>query len=417
MRELGTPPKGTVFFSDTTLRDGEQMAGASMTVDQKVEIAKALKKLGVHSADVGFPACGPSEIAAIQRIVKEAPLPLMVALCRTRHKDIDLAAEAFADANPLRCSTAIFLGTSPSHRKSKLGMTKSQVLDEIRSAITYALDQFRFVSFSPEDASRTEPDFLTQVYKEAIDAGARTVGFTDTLGILTPEKTRSAVRQIFDDVPNIQKAYFAVHLHNDLGLATANTLAAIDVGVQIIQCTVNGIGERAGNTSLEEVVMAMLANRDQYPQKMTIKPHLLTETSRLVERHSDIALAVNKPVVGRNIFTTEAGIHQDGILKDPETYLPFAPETVGGPPLSLTLGKHSGRAAIDACLRGVGIDLSKSQLAQLADVAKEAAKSEWSEPERLLSTIAAQLFGSAAVRGKVESAAENPGVSMTKPMD
>ncbi len=414
MQEMSKPSKGAVFFSDTTLRDGEQMAGASMSVDQKVEIAKALKDIGIHSADLGFPAAGQNEIKAIQRIVKEAPLPLMVALCRTRREDIDLAAEAFADAHPLRCSAAIFLGTSPIHREAKLGMSRSQILDEIRRAITYARDHFKFVSFSPEDASRTEPDFLREVYGEAIDAGARTVAYTDTLGILTPEKTRTAVRHILDHVANIDRAYFAVHLHNDLGLATANTLAAIDEGVQIVQCTINGIGERAGNTSLEEVVTAMLLNRDQYPQKISIKPHLLTAISRLVERHSAIALAVNKPVVGRNIFTTEAGIHQDGILKDPQTYLPFDPDLVGGPPLTLTLGKHSGRAAFRKCLETMGIELSEPQLLQLVAVAKEADKEDWASPERLLSTIVAQLFGAARVGG-VESTSAKSEVSFTKP--
>jgi 2-isopropylmalate synthase len=393
MNEFIKPAKNVVFFSDTTLRDGEQMAGASMSVAQKVEIAKALKKLGVHSADIGFPACGQGEIEAIQRIVKEAPLPLMTALCRTKRRDIDMAAEAFKDCHRLRCSAAIFLGTSPSHRDTKLNMSKEDVLDEIRAAITYAKQSFEFVSFSPEDASRTEPEFLIDVYNTAIDAGARTIGFTDTLGILTPEKTRNWMRKIMTGVAGIDKVYFAIHLHNDLGLATANTLAAIDEGVQIVQCTINGIGERAGNTSLEEVVTAMLINRDQYPQKFTIKPHLLTEISRLVERHSDIAMAVNKPVVGRNIFTTEAGIHQDGILKDPQTYVPFMPKLVGGPDISLTLGKHSGRAAIDAALRRLDIDLSKEQLNQLAEDVKDAAKSDWADPDRLLSTTVSRLFG------------------------
>jgi 2-isopropylmalate synthase len=382
-----------VYFSDTTLRDGEQMPGASLTPEEKVEIAKALAKAGIHSLDAGFPACASSEIEAIQRIVKEVKGPVISALCRALHSDIDKAYEALAEAEPDKRAVSIFVATSPIHRNDKLRKSKAELLEMIVSAIHYAREKFYLVAFSPEDASRTELDFLCEIYQAAIEAGATTIGFPDTLGILTPEKTRASIRYIQNNVPNIDKAFIAVHFHNDFGLATSNTLAAIEEGVHIVQCAVNGIGERAGNTALEEIVMALLLNQEQYQRTVSIDPKQLVSLSNLVAEKTSIPIAPNKAVVGSNIFATEAGIHQDGILKNPDTYLPFLPEMVGAEGIQFVLGKHSGRAAIAQRLKELNFYLTEQQLDLVVATLKDAKKNEWLDAKQLLSKTVKQLFG------------------------
>lgn len=335
-----------VLFSDTTLRDGEQMPGATLEPDEKLRIAIALEAAGVHSLDAGFPASSEADVVAIQKMTEVISKPVLTALCRTVAADVDAAKEALA-GNPVhKKGVSLFCGTSPLHRKHKLQKDKTEVLKIVTDSITYATHSFRIIAFSPEDASRTEIDFLCQCYTEAIDAGATTIGFPDTVGILTPEKTAEFIKRIQDNVPNLDRALLAVHFHNDLGLAVANTLSAIQHGANVVQCTVNGIGERAGNASMEEVVMALLVNQDQYKKKFRIDTTKLTSLCQLVEELTGIAMPRMKPVGGRNVFATEAGIHQDGLLKNPDTYLPFRPETVGAEEIQFVLGRHSGRKAI-----------------------------------------------------------------------
>ena len=378
---------GVVLFSDTTLRDGEQMPGATLRPEDKVEIAHALAEAGVHSLDAGFPACAPSEIEAIRQIVEQVQGPVITALCRTMPADVDAAAEALCNASQLRRGVSLFLATSPIHREHKLGKSKGQILDILTSSLAYARQTFDIVAFSPEDASRTEIDFLCEVYREAIDAGATTVGFPDTVGFLTPEKVRKIIRTLQDRVPNFERALLAVHFHNDLGLATANTLAALEEGANIVQCTVNGIGERAGNASLEEVVMALTLHADQYKRKLKINPAKLTSLSRLVAERTGVAVAANKAVVGDNIFATEAGIHQDGLLKHQDTYLPFRPEVVGADGIRLVLGKHSGRRAVVDRLFHMGHELSDRQIDRLIDRIKSLDKGVSVDDELLNSLV------------------------------
>jgi 2-isopropylmalate synthase len=382
--ELKESDLAEVVFSDTTLRDGEQMPGASLRPDEKVLIAKALADIGVKSIDAGFPICAKSETEAIQQIVREVEGPVISALSRTLCSDIDAAYTALSEAPPNRRAVSLFVSTSPLHREFKLNKTKAELIKIITDSIEYARKFFHLVAFAPEDASNTELTFLCEVYTEAIAAGATTVGFPDTLGILTPERVREFIRHLQDNVRGINRVPLACHFHNDLGLATANTLAAVSEGVRIVQCTVNGIGERAGNTSFEEVVMALHLNREQYRRRHSIDTTKLTALSRLVEKLTGIPVSPNKSVVGSNVFATEAGIHQDGMMKHPETYVPFPPEMVGAEKIQFVLGKHSGRAAINARLKELGFELSGNQLEMVIEQVREADKSAWANDKVLL---------------------------------
>ncbi|MFH0945384.1 MAG: pyruvate carboxyltransferase [Planctomycetota bacterium] len=335
-----------VLFSDTTLRDGEQMPGATLEPGDKLRIAKELEALGVHSIDAGFPASSEADVKAIQSMVGVVKKPVLTALCRTVRGDIDAAVRAL-DGNPNhKRGVSLFCGTSPLHRKHKLRKSRKEILRIITDAVSYATESFSIVAFSPEDASRTEPEFLLECYREAIDAGASTIGFPDTVGVLTPEKAREFVRRIQDGVANVTRALVAVHFHNDLGLAVANTLAAVQEGVHVVQCTINGIGERAGNACLEEVALALALNQDQYKRTIQIDLSRLRSVSRLVAELTGVGVPPMKPVGGRNIFATEAGIHQDGILKHPDVYLAMRPELLGETGVELVLGRHSGRSAV-----------------------------------------------------------------------
>ena len=316
---------GKVLFSDTTLRDGEQMPGATLEPHEKVRIAIALQDAGVHSLDAGFPASSDADVEAIRMMIGVVTGPVLTALCRTLKSDID-AADCALDGNPQhKRGMSLFCGTSPLHRTHKLNKSRSEILQIITDTVSYAASRFRIVAFSPEDASRTEVDYLCQCYREAIDAGATTIGFPDTVGLLTPEKSRDFIKAIQDGVPNLDRALLAVHFHNDLGLAVANTLACIQEGANVVQCTVNGIGERAGNASLEEVVMALALHGDQYKRNFAIDTRKLSPLCQLVAELTGVAISRMKPIGGANIFATEAGIHQDGLLKNPDTYLPFRP--------------------------------------------------------------------------------------------
>ena len=365
---------GTVLFSDTTLRDGEQMPGATLEPFEKLQIARALQETGIHSLDAGFPASSEADIEAIRMMVGVITKPVLTALCRTVKSDID-AAERALDGNPLhKKGVSLFCGTSPLHRLHKLNRSRSEILKIITESVGYAASKFRIVAFSPEDASRTEVDYLCQCYREAIDAGATTVGFPDTVGLLTPEKARDFIRAIQDGVPNLDRALLAVHFHNDLGLAVANTLACIQEGANVVQCTVNGIGERAGNASLEEVVMALALHGDQYQRRFKMDTTKLAPLCQLVSRLTGISISRMKPIGGANIFATEAGIHQDGLLKNPDTYLPFRPEIVGGGDIQLVLGRHSGRKAVAHRLAELAIPANDAQVASIVELIKQQAK-------------------------------------------
>ncbi len=365
---------GVVLFSDTTLRDGEQMPGATLDPHDKLRIAKALELAGVHSLDAGFPASSAADVEAIRLMVGTVTGPVLTGLCRTVRSDVDAADEAL-HGNPVhKRGVSLFCGTSPLHRQYKLQKSRSEILRIITDSVSYAAEKFRIVAFSPEDASRTEIDFLCECYREAIAAGATTVGFPDTVGLLTPEKARGFIRAIQDGVPTLDRVLLAVHFHNDLGLAVANTLAAIAEGANVVQCTVNGIGERAGNAALEEVVMALTLHPDQYKRRHRIDTTQLAPLCRLVAELTGVMIPRMKPVGGANIFATEAGIHQDGLLKNPDTYLPFRPEAVGGGEISLVLGRHSGRRAVAHRLQCLGIPHDEAFTAAVAERIKQLPK-------------------------------------------
>ncbi|MGE3313626.1 MAG: pyruvate carboxyltransferase [Planctomycetaceae bacterium] len=372
-----------VLFSDTTLRDGEQMPGATLEPEDKVRIALALEATGVHSLDAGFPASSEADFAAIRRMVPLIQKPVLTALCRTLNSDVDAAARALDGRPTHKRGVSLFCGTSPLHREQKLGKSKSEVLKLIGESIAYASSKFQIVAFSPEDASRTEIDFLCEAYREAIAAGATTVGFPDTVGILTPEKARKFIREIQDKVPNIDRALLAVHFHNDLGLAVANTLACIDEGANVVQCTVNGIGERAGNAALEEVAVALALHGDQFQRRMKIDISKLAPLCQLVSELTGIPLPPNKPIAGGNIFATEAGIHQDGLLKDPDTYLPYRPERVGAQGIRLILGRHSGRRAVAHRLQEIGIVADDARVSSVLESIKKLPKGVFVDDETL----------------------------------
>jgi 2-isopropylmalate synthase len=372
-----------VLFSDTTLRDGEQMPGATLDPDDKLRIALALEEAGVHSLDAGFPASSQADIEAIRKMVGVVKKPVLTGLCRTVRGDVDAAQEAL-DGNPdHKRGVSLFCGTSPLHRKFKLQKSEVEVLEIIGDTVSYASEKFAIVAFSPEDASRTEKDFLCRCYKEAIDAGATTIGFPDTVGVLTPEKARDYIRYIQDNVPNIEEALLAVHFHNDLGCAVANTLVCIAEGANVVQCTVNGIGERAGNASLEEVAVALSLNQDQYERKLKLDLTKLVPLCKLVSELTGIPLSPMKPVAGDNIFSTEAGIHQDGLLKNPDTYLPYRPELVGADGIHLVIGRHSGRRAVAHRLEQIGIEPTEATVATILEAIKQLPKGNTVDDDKL----------------------------------
>ena len=340
-----------VLFSDTTLRDGEQMPGATLEPADKLRIARALGEAGVHSLDAGFPAAGPADVAGIELMCGEVPGVVLTALCRTLRADIDLADRALKRQSRLRKGVSLFCGTSPLHREHKLRKSKGEILDLIADAVAYAADRFPVVSFAAEDATRTEPDYLVQCYQTAVESGASTCGLPDTVGVCTPETAAGWVRLLKENVPGIDRCLIAGHFHNDFGLAVANTLAALQAGAAVVQCTVGGIGERAGNASLEEVAVALELNREQYGRTHKLDLSKLAPLGSLVSELTGVPVSPMKPVYGANVWATEAGIHQDGFLKHPDTYLPYRPELVGGPAVHLTLGRHSGRGAVRARLQ------------------------------------------------------------------
>ncbi len=352
--------KRTIKIFDTTLRDGEQSPGASMNLKEKMEIAQALVDLGVDIIEAGFPIASPGDFEAVREISQNVRGVQICGLARCNEADIDRAWEALKRAQSPRIH--VFLATSAIHREFKLKMDKQEIVERAIFGVRRAVGYCDNVEFSPEDAARTEPDFLCQVVEAAIKAGATTVNIPDTVGYATPAHMGRVIRTLVERVPNIDKAVISVHCHNDLGLAVANSLAGVENGAGQIECTINGIGERAGNCSLEEVVMALRTRSDFYDSDTRVNTQRLVPTSRLVANITGIQVQRNKAIVGRNAFAHEAGIHQDGMLKEPRTYEIMRPEDVGFAKTDLVLGKHSGRAALADRAKALGYHLTGEQL-------------------------------------------------------
>ena len=360
-----------VIIFDTTLRDGEQSPGASMNPAEKLRIARQLEKLGVDVMEAGFPASSSGDFESVQLIARKIRNVQVTALARTSKGDIDRAWEAVRDAAHPRIHT--FIATSDIHLKHKLRMTREQVIREAVEAVGYAKKFTDNVEFSTEDGTRSDRDFLCKVFEAVIEAGATTVNLPDTVGYSIPSEYSQLIAYVREHTPNIDKAIISLHCHNDLGLATANTLAGLQAGARQVEVTINGIGERAGNTSLEEVVMTLYTRKDLTGLSTAIKTDEIHPTSRLVSMITGIVVQPNKAVVGANAFAHEAGIHQDGVLKNPMTYEIMEPEVVGLSSNKLVMGKHSGRHAFRQRLSDLGYDLEKEDLNRLFKKFKELA--------------------------------------------
>ncbi len=360
-----------IIIFDTTLRDGEQSPGASMNLEEKLEVAQALHALGVDVIEAGFPIASRGDFEAVRQIAQVIRGTTICGLARCNAQDIDRAWEAVKHAEQPRIH--VFLATSAIHREFKLRMTKEEIIQRAVDGVKRAKSYCDDVEFSPEDAARTEIDFLCQVVEAVIRAGATTVNIPDTVGYAVPEQMARVISTLRNRVPNIDQVVLSVHCHNDLGLAVANSLAAVQAGAGQIECTINGIGERAGNCSLEEVVMAMKVRNDVYHTETGIVTQRLVPTSRLVSSITGLHVQRNKAIVGRNAFAHEAGIHQDGLLKEPRTYEIMRPEDVGFTKTDLVLGKHSGRAALADRARALGYNLTGEQLNRVFEQFKELA--------------------------------------------
>jgi len=353
-----------VYVFDTTLRDGEQSPGASMNLTEKLEVARALELLGVDVIEAGFPITSHDDFEAVRAVAAEVRRPVVVGLARCVDKDIDRAAEAVADARRPRIH--VFLATSRIHREYKLRKARSEILRLAVAGTERARQAVADVQFSPEDAARTEPEFLARVVEAVIDAGATTVNIPDTVGWATPDGFARLIEYLFEHVSNISGAVIAVHCHDDLGMAVANSLAAVQAGARQVECCINGLGERAGNAALEEVVMALATRKDAFDGCWTgVKTERLYPTSRLVSRVTGLSVARNKAVVGENAFAHESGIHADGVLKKRTTYEIMDPKAVGVAKSTLVLGKHSGRHQFRQRLKELGFRLSAEAIDHL----------------------------------------------------
>jgi 2-isopropylmalate synthase len=359
---MSDDPARVVIF-DTTLRDGEQAPGFSLDVPAKLTLARALDALGVDIIEAGFPIASAADAEAVRQIATEVRRPTIAALARSRPQDIEEAARALKPAERSRIHT--FVATSDLHLATKLRITRETCLDMATSAVRLARQFTDDVEFSAEDATRSDPDFLCRVIEAVIREGATTVNLPDTVGYATSDETRTFFTDIRQRVPNADRAIFSAHCHDDLGLAVANSIAAVQGGARQIECTINGIGERAGNASLEELVMAFRVRRDRLPYDTGVHSAALYETSQLLTQLTSEPVQANKAIVGRNAFAHEAGIHQDGVLKDPRTYEIMRPQDVGQPIARLILGRHSGRHAVQSRCEALGFTLTIEDLDQV----------------------------------------------------
>ncbi len=359
---MSTPARITVF--DTTLRDGEQAPGFSLDVPAKLAMARALDALGVDIIEAGFPIASPADSEAVRQIAESVRRPVIAALARTMPQDIEEAARALRPAERSRIHT--FLATSDLHLAAKLRISREECLASAVDAVTLARRFTDDVEFSAEDATRSDRDFLCRVIEAVIEAGCTTVNLPDTVGYATPDELRDFFAEVIARVPNADRAVFSAHCHNDLGLAVANSLAAIQGGVRQVECAINGIGERAGNASLEELVMALRVGLDRLPYDTGIHSPALFEASQLLCSLTSEPVQANKAIVGRNAFAHEAGIHQDGMLKDARTYEIMKPEDVGQSVSSrLVLGRHSGRHAVQSRCETLGFTLTHAEIDQV----------------------------------------------------
>jgi 2-isopropylmalate synthase len=350
----------TVVVFDTTLRDGEQAPGFSMRIDEKLRLARQLDELGVDIIEAGFPIASEADAESVRIVAAEVRRPVIAALARCATGDIDCAGAALKSA--ARSRIHLFLATSDLHLQAKLRITRDQCLERAVTAVTRARNFTDDVQFSAEDATRSDFEFLCQVIEQVIDAGATTINLPDTVGYCTPDEMGEFFTKIIATVPSAKKAVFSAHCHDDLGLAVANTIAAVRAGVRQVECTINGIGERAGNASLEEIVMISKVRPDRTGFTTGVKTPQLYATSQLLSQLTGEPVQANKAIVGRNAFAHESGIHQDGMLKDRRTYEIMNPEDVGVPKTTLVLGKHSGRHAVQKRCEELGFVLTKFEL-------------------------------------------------------
>lgn len=364
----------TITIFDTTLRDGEQSPGCSMDTAEKLEVAKALVELGVDVIEAGFPIASPGDFEAVQKIAHQfGDRSTICGLARCRKEDIDRAWEALQEAEKVRIH--VFLATSSIHREFKLKMAKEEIVRRAVEMVKYTCDQMATrsdittpnVEFSPEDAARTELDFLCEVVEKTIEAGATTVNIPDTVGYATPNHFFKVISYLKENVPNIEQAVISTHCHNDLGLAVANSLAGVEAGARQVECTINGLGERAGNAALEEIAMALRTRGDYYGVTTNLNTPKLCPTSRLVSKITGMAVQRNKAIVGQNAFAHEAGIHQHGMLQDRTTYEIMRPQDVGYVGTNLVLGKHSGRHAFRDRVESLGYELSEEDFQKVFD--------------------------------------------------
>jgi 2-isopropylmalate synthase len=351
----------TIF--DTTLRDGEQAPGFSLRTDEKVQLARELDALGVDLIEAGFPIASLDDAEGVKQVAASVRRPVIAALARCRPEDVERAGEALKSAARSRIHT--FIATSDLHLSKKLNITREQCLDHAVAAVKQARKYTDDVQFSAEDATRSDMDFLCRVVESVIDAGATTINLPDTVGYSTPDEIHEFFLEILGKVSNADRAIFSAHCHDDLGLAVANTHAAISAGVRQVECTINGIGERAGNASLEEIVMGLKVRPDRLPFTTGINAQRLFPVSQLLSQLTGQHVQANKAIVGRNAFAHEAGIHQDGMLKDRRTYEIMTPAEVGVPQTTLVLGKHSGRHAVKHRCEALGITLTRIELDQV----------------------------------------------------
>jgi len=347
-----------VIIFDTTLRDGEQSPGASMNLDEKLRIAEMLEELGVDVIEAGFPIASNGDFEAVREVAKLMKKSIVCGLARSGRQDIERAAKALKPARRPRIHT--FIATSPLHMKYKLQMEPEEVYQQVVDSVTLARNHTDDVDWSPEDGSRTEPDFLCRVTEAAINAGATCINLPDTVGYAVPDEFAGLITMLRERVPNSDKAIFSAHCHNDLGLAVANSLAAVTAGARQVECTINGLGERAGNAALEEIVMALKTRHDVMSYETGINSEVITRISKLVSTITGFTVQPNKAIVGANAFAHEAGIHQDGVLKHAGTYEIMTPESVGLRESNLVMGKHSGRHAFREKIKDLGYQIGEN---------------------------------------------------------
>ncbi len=377
-----------VIIFDTTLRDGEQAAGGTLNIQEKLEIARQLEKLGVDVIEAGFPVTSPGDFEAVSLIAKEIRTPIICALTHANPDAIDRAWEAVKEAEHPRIH--VFLSASDIHLMHQLKKSRDEILEMARSMVTRAKKYTSDVEFSPMDASRTEPEYLYQILEAVIAVGATTVNIPDTVGYAIPDEFGRLIEGIFQNVPDISRAIVSVHCHNDLGLAVANSLEAIKRGARQVECTINGIGERAGNASLEEIVMTIRTRKDLFDLTIDINTKQIYRTSRLVSELTGFSVQPNKAIVGANAFRHESGIHQDGVIKMPITYEIMDPRTVGIPSSSLVLGKLSGRHAFQQRLSELGYSLSDADLNRAFITFKELADKKKNITDRDIESLVAE---------------------------